>query len=251
MAHREARIASPKTSSATNVRISPQSYAASCAIIPVTRSRVALSLASRRPSHFVFRRRSSSAPRPASIAPSTSRIAESSAGTGDADDEIAYAHVGPFHLGPGCNASQRATAAPTRCRHLRVGNGLAAVQCRWSRVVTRGPEDRSRIGRCGSIEESQSDCRAAQRDRPGSLAAPARKASRACLYLPWQTAWVGQHEGMEECFEACRHRELPLVRFAAYLGIVASAIRYADARAAAAGGLEILGDGRALCASRA
>jgi hypothetical protein len=39
------------------------------------------------------------------------------------------------------------------------------------------------LGERGSIEESQADCRAAQRDRTGGLATTARQAPRSSLYL--------------------------------------------------------------------
>ena len=39
----------------------------------------------------------------------------------------------------------------------------------------------------------------------------------------------GQHAGLEKGLEACRHREFPLARFEAHLGLMASAIGDADA----------------------
>ena len=66
-----------------------------------------------------------------------------------------------------------------------------------------------------------------------------------------EAAWKCQHDGMEKGLEACRHREFPLARFAAHLGLVASAVGDADARAAASRRLAVFGDGRTLRASRA
>ena len=65
----------------------------------------------------------------------------------------------------------------------------------WSHVE---PRDRPCLGRRGSIEESQADCRAAQRDRAGGLATTARQAPRASVYLSREAACDGPTRGHGE-----------------------------------------------------
>ena len=92
---------------------------------------------------------------------------------------------------------------------------------------------------------------AAQRHRDGGLAQATRQAPAARVYVRWQTAWKCQYAGLEKSLETCRHREFPLARYTARLGLVASPVGDTDARVATPRWLAFFGDGRTLRASRA
>ena len=117
-------------------------------------------------------------------------------------------------------------------------------------MVTRGPGGAC-LGRRRSIQERQANRCTAECHSAGGVATAAGETSRAGVYLCRETAWACQHLGLEKGLETCRHREFPLARLEAHLGLMASAIRYADARAAAARRLAVFGDGRTLRASGA
>src|SRR5207249_10665098 len=77
------------------------------------------------------------------------------------------------------------------------------------------------------------------------------QAPAATVYVRSQPAWKWQYAGLEKSIETCRHREFPLARYTARLGLMASAVGDADARAATPRWLAFFGDGRTLRASRA
>ena len=141
-------------------------------------------------------------------------------------------------------AHQRDVVVFALATGLRQSNVLGLE---WS---PRRPGVRSCLGRSASIQEPQADRSTVERNRRGSPATAARQASRAGLYLCRKTTGDCQHEVVEESLETRRHRELPLARFEAHLGLVASPIRHADARAAAVGRLAVFSDGRTLRAFR-
>ena len=89
--------------------------------------------------------------------------------------------------------------------------------------------------------------------RPRWRSCDGSSASTACECSPTAGKPLAtcQYAGLEKGVEACRHREFPLARFEAHLGLVASPVGNADARAAAARRLAVFGDGRTLCASGA
>ena len=85
----------------------------------------------------------------------------------------------------------------------------------------------------------------------GSGCTLAWQTPRAGVHLCRETAWACQHAGLEKSPETCRNRKFPSARLAAHLGLVASAVGYADARTAATRRLAVFGDGRTLRASGA
>ena len=81
----------------------------------------------------------------------------------------------------------------------------------------------------------------------GGAAGPTRHAR---VQLPRAAGHPGQHQGLAGSNGSCGHPELPLARFAAYLGELARAGWDAVTRPPGAWGVGIGGNGQALCTLR-
>ena len=124
-----------------------------------------------------------------------------------------------------------------------LATGLAAVQRFGTGMVSHRPCVGSCLGGSASIQEPQADCCSVERDRTAGFATATRQAPRAGIYLRRKAAGDREHEIVEKSFETRRHRELPLARFEAHLGLLASPVGNADARAATARRMAVFRDG--------